>query len=732
MKFTFPPESKPLDGYTIKRAIQRGGFGEVYYALSDGGKEVALKLLQQNMEVELRGVSQCMNLKHPNLVTIFDIKTDAEGDQWIVMEYVSGRGLDDVIAQHSGPMPIDEIKHWLAGISTGLDFLHDRGIVHRDLKPANVYLENGVVKIGDVGLAKFISESRRSAQTQSVGTVYYMAPEVAHGRYGREVDVYSLGVVLYEMLTGCVPFDGESTAEILMKHLSEKPDLTPIPVRLQPVLAQALEKDPQHRTPGAARLATDFENALLGFQIAAAIPDESFLPSDRSAIDEPPAENVPRNPAAGPSMPLPYPGTSTHKEAWKDARREHHEARKTAKERRKQIHDEAKYAHKVELEAAKHAYKMDRVARSAAASAPQPAVRGNARSQGTRPPHQPTHQRASMGRTERQDSSLPKLLAIGVLIFFFGPMLWSMILFGRIWAVLLFAAFAYAAYRFFLYVTHPVGFRPPRGHVAEPPSSQGPPGHDSVLPAEAPIFKAHETPDPAASAVRMRPVARSLHPAASAAVTRGPIALRDRMTELTGSLTIAVVCSAVLTAGLGAATALMPAVEHAVLFGLTTLLAAWAILTLSKLCEGTGVDTFLLRSVLMVVGGFVGAGAYWLSEMLMVDLHSGRYIPWVPAFDTVFSHRLFEVGLRTDPTLAGYTLFFALLFVARPWWRHTDSLRKKRFRLISVLLTVAIALLLSIVWAFPQTWAIAWAAAIASVVQLSAVWVPPEQRSSVT
>ena len=77
----------------------------------------------------------------------------------------------------------------------GLSFLHDRGIVHRDLKPGNVFLENGVVKIGDVGLSKFISESHRSAQTQSVGTVYYMAPEVAHGRYGREVDVYSLGIV---------------------------------------------------------------------------------------------------------------------------------------------------------------------------------------------------------------------------------------------------------------------------------------------------------------------------------------------------------------------------------------------------------------------------------------------------------------------------------------------------------------------------------------------------------
>ncbi len=114
MKFTFPPESKPLEGYTIKRAIHRGGFGEVYYALSHAGKEVALKLLQHNMDVELRGVRQCLNLKHPNLVTIFDIRTDGEGDHWIVMEYVSGRSLDAVIAEHPGGMPIEEIRERIA------------------------------------------------------------------------------------------------------------------------------------------------------------------------------------------------------------------------------------------------------------------------------------------------------------------------------------------------------------------------------------------------------------------------------------------------------------------------------------------------------------------------------------------------------------------------------------------------------------------------------------------
>ncbi|MEZ6062156.1 MAG: serine/threonine-protein kinase [Planctomycetaceae bacterium] len=261
MKFTFAPEARPLDGYTIKRAIHRGGFGEVYYALSDAGKEVALKLLNNNLEVELRGVSQCLNLKHPNLVTIFDIRQDSDRDHWIVMEYVSGRGLYEALQDHPQGMPLPDVLHWLSGITSGLNFLHDRGIVHRDLKPANVFSDHGTVKIGDVGLSKYISESRRSAQTQSVGTVYYMAPEVARGRYGREVDVYALGVMLYEMLTGRVPFDGQTTAEILMKHLTAEPDLSPLPEKLRPVISAALNKDPDQRIGDVEELQRRFRIA---------------------------------------------------------------------------------------------------------------------------------------------------------------------------------------------------------------------------------------------------------------------------------------------------------------------------------------------------------------------------------------------------------------------------------------------------------------------------------------
>ncbi len=323
MKFTFAPESRPLDGYTIKRAVHRGGFGEVYYALSDAGKEVALKLLNNNLDVELRGVSQCLNLKHPNLVTIFDIRTDADNDHWVIMEFVSGRGLYETLQDYPNGMPVQEIKTWLAGITAGLSFLHDRGIVHRDLKPANVFRDHGGVKVGDVGLSKYISESRRSAQTQSVGTVYYMAPEVAKGRYGLEVDVYAMGVMLFEMLTGNVPFDGQTTAEILMKHLTADPDLSVLPTNLRPVLESALEKDPDKRTHSVEELERQFCNAIAASDASAPVTlvgksaRRASIDSANAGRPAPQAEVEDAQPASSETVsPAPVMGVATMAAFW--------------------------------------------------------------------------------------------------------------------------------------------------------------------------------------------------------------------------------------------------------------------------------------------------------------------------------------------------------------------------------------------------------------------------------
>lgn len=246
-RFSYASGSRPLDGYTIKRGIGRGGFGEVYYATSDGGKEVALKLVRSNLEIELRGVGHCLNLKHVNLLALHDVKRDDRGDCWVVMEYVAGDSLEDVIESHPEGMPVHEALKWFQGMVAGVAYLHDHGIVHRDLKPGNIFCDEGVVKIGDYGLSKFVSCSRRSGQTESVGTVHYMAPEVANGRYGKEIDIYALGVILYEMLTGVVPFEGESVGEVLMKHLTAEPDLSRLNEPYRTVAAKALTKDPAAR-----------------------------------------------------------------------------------------------------------------------------------------------------------------------------------------------------------------------------------------------------------------------------------------------------------------------------------------------------------------------------------------------------------------------------------------------------------------------------------------------------
>ncbi len=247
MAYTFKHGDRPLNGFTIQRAAGRGGFGEVYYAVSDGGREVALKYLCQNPEVELRGVSQCMNLKSPHLVSIFDVKKSADGDYFIVMEYISGPSLrDHLLAEPSG-LGVEKAAYFLGEIAKGLGYLHDRGIVHRDLKPGNIFCDDGYVKIGDYGLSKFISVSRHSAQTSSVGTVHYMAPEVGSGNYSRTIDIYALGVMLYEMLMGKVPFGGSSMGEVLMKHLTAQPELDQLPAPFAEVIRKALAKDPQDR-----------------------------------------------------------------------------------------------------------------------------------------------------------------------------------------------------------------------------------------------------------------------------------------------------------------------------------------------------------------------------------------------------------------------------------------------------------------------------------------------------
>lgn len=278
-KFIYKTGDRPLPGYTIKRGIGRGGFGEVYLAISDGGKEVALKLLLNNVETELRGLQSCLNVKHSNLVQIYDLMKDGDGNPWIAMEYVAGKGLHELIKENPAGLPEEKVRKWFPEMARAVAHLHDHNIVHRDLKPANVIIENDNAKVGDYGLCKLISDSQQLLQTQEIGTLYYMAPEVTQGGYGKSVDIYAAGIILYEMLSGKVPFDGRSAMEIINKHQTSEPDLNKIPAPYRPIVDKALQKKPEMRYASIAEMADDVEKA--GFEPTAVrtpAPAPSRLP----------------------------------------------------------------------------------------------------------------------------------------------------------------------------------------------------------------------------------------------------------------------------------------------------------------------------------------------------------------------------------------------------------------------------------------------------------------------
>ena len=668
MKFTFQPESKPLDGFTIKRAIDRGGFGEVYYALSDSGKEVALKLLQRNMDIELRGIRQCMNLKHTNLITIFDTKTDGDGDHWVIMEYVAGQTLEQVLDGYPQGMPMEEVLRWLDGIAAGADYLHDRGVVHRDLKPANLFLDAGVVKIGDIGLSKYITPSRRSGHTESVGTVHYMAPEVAHGRYGNELDVYSVAVMTYEMITGTVPFEGGSTGEIIMKHLTEKPDLSRLPEKLRPVIGKALEKDPQQRTHSVEQLARQVKAATRGetvfiktSPVAMEIPEDSFASVQPKNQTEPPHAKR----------------ADAHQEKRHRAERHQHGSEQTTD----------------------------------------------------------GHAPGTLWGHSAQNVLWIALAAI-VVVSIIGPPR----IFLSAFVLSIIGAFGYFIYWLFFVPFKPAQLsqagREKLRKAADEQLQKGASGASPQAVKTATVEPtAQQTPQPQVRPAKRWRYGQTNQAAALTPLTIRPVALRDRVSSASQSMTLAVAFSFPIIAVIAF---LLPELQdpgRLGLFGMTTIVASWLLILPAKMWEGTATDPSIRRLVLLSAGVVVGVIAFGLDQTLLVDVPR---IADMTTNDTMFhdigNQPLFEktpsLGrmLEYQPTLAGYVVFFAGLFGLRRWWWHTDAFRPKRFRVSSLVLTGILGFLITCVWAFPHGWAALWAVAISAVVQLASTWAPPHVR----
>ncbi|MCS6886157.1 MAG: protein kinase [Acidobacteriota bacterium] len=268
--------------YKLERLIARGGMGAIYQAVQQGlEREVAIKVLNPEL-INNQGVLErfrrealaVASMKHPNIVTIYDFGVTANGSPYIVMEYLKGRALSEEIERH-GKLSVERTLAIVESVCSALSEAHSKGIVHRDLKPDNIMVENcggerEVVKVVDFGLAKLrqSAEQRRITGNLVIGTFDYMSPEQCQGfEVDARADIYSLGVVMYEMLTGKVPFEGASRLATIYKHINEDPrplrELAPeVPQGVERVVMRALAKAREDRQSTARELVEELRLAV--------------------------------------------------------------------------------------------------------------------------------------------------------------------------------------------------------------------------------------------------------------------------------------------------------------------------------------------------------------------------------------------------------------------------------------------------------------------------------------
>lgn len=267
---------KRLSGrYKILRVIGGGGMANVYLArdmILD--RDVAMKVLRFDFSNDdefikrfRREAQSATSLAHPNIVSIFDVGEE-DGIYYIVMEYVEGNTLKQYIQQYA-PLHPREALNIMEQIVSAIAHAHENHIVHRDIKPHNILIDpHGNVKVTDFGIAMALSSTTITQTNSVLGSVHYLSPEQARGGMAnKKSDIYSLGIVLFELLTGRLPFDGESAISIALKHLqSETPSAkrwnATVPQSVENIILKAMAKDTFHRYESAEEMEADLSTAL--------------------------------------------------------------------------------------------------------------------------------------------------------------------------------------------------------------------------------------------------------------------------------------------------------------------------------------------------------------------------------------------------------------------------------------------------------------------------------------
>ncbi len=310
--------------YEIKKELGRGGMATVYHAYDPRfQRDVAIKVLPREFLHDTtfrarfeREAQAIASLEHSAIVPVYDYGEE-DGQPYLVMRYMSGGSLADRVRQ--GPLPLEEAASIVDRIAGALSSAHKRGVIHRDLKPANVLFDQyGEAYLGDFGIVKLTEATASLTGSHIVGTPSYIAPEMTQpGRLSPAVDTYALGVSLFEMLTGQVPYEGDTPLSILMAHLEKPiPDLRQrrpdLPPSTQSIIARAMAKDPTRRYPTPVDMAADLKAVVAGRQIDAAASTEPIeapsAPADTYATSTPRPDTYVTSPRASEGIHYPtYP-----------------------------------------------------------------------------------------------------------------------------------------------------------------------------------------------------------------------------------------------------------------------------------------------------------------------------------------------------------------------------------------------------------------------------------------